>query len=441
MARKARDTRLETRTARAKLAVSRHPYQRLLERGVYLLYYRGARRGSWSARVFIDGRYAERKLALADDFADADGETVLDFSQAQQRALNVRQRLVADPAAIDAWPAKCPQPAAAVPERSAGYAVKDAVADYLAWYSVHRKALANTRTTCNAHILPALGDRQVAALTTQELRQWHEGLATAPARLRSPKNSDTRHTKQATEPRARRATANRVLTVLKAALNHAYHEGKVDDDQAWRRVRPFKRVDAPKVRYLTEAQCRRLVNACEPDFRELVRGALYTGCRYGELTALTVGDFDRDASTLTIRDSKSGRPRHVPLSADGAAFLERMVRGRPPSARLFQRGDGSPWGPAFQKRPIAAASKAGSIEPAVSFHVLRHTYASQLAMRGVPLQVIATALGHADTRMVEKHYAHLAPSYVASVIRQHLPNLGSVSFVDNVVGLPAGRGR
>ena len=45
-------------------------------------------------------------------------------------------------------------------------------------------------------------------------------------------------------------------------------------------------------------------------------------------------------------------------------------------------------------------------------------------MKGVGLGVIAAQLGHADTRMTEKHYAHLAPSYVADTIRAHFPNLG-----------------
>jgi integrase len=43
----------------------------------------------------------------------------------------------------------------------------------------------------------------------------------------------------------------------------------------------------------------------------------------------------------------------------------------------------------------------------VNFHILRHTHGSHLAMNGVPLGVIAAQLGHADTRMTEKHYAHL----------------------------------
>jgi integrase len=83
-----------------------------------------------------------------------------------------------------------------------------------------------------------------------------------------------------------------------------------------------------------------------------------------------------------------------------------------------------PWGRSHQQRPLNDASKIAKISPPVTFHVLRHTHASHLAMNGVGLGVIAAQLGHADTRMTEKHYAHLAPSYVADTIRAHFPTLG-----------------
>src|SRR5262245_60293361 len=70
------------------------------------------------------------------------------------------------------------------------------------------------------------------------------------------------------------------------------------------------------------------------------------------------------------------------------------------------------------------APRRAKIKPSASFHVLRHTHGSTLAMSGVPLAVIAEQLGHADTRMTKKHYAHLAPSYVADTIRAHFPTLG-----------------
>ena len=56
--------------------------------------------------------------------------------------------------------------------------------------------------------------------------------------------------------------------------------------------------------------------------------------------------------------------------------------------------------------------------------MLRHTFASHLTMAGAPTLVVAKSLGHADTRMVERHYAHLAEDWVAEKIREVAPSLG-----------------
>jgi integrase len=79
-----------------------------------------------------------------------------------------------------------------------------------------------------------------------------------------------------------------------------------------------------------------------------------------------------------------------------------------------------------------------SVKPA-GFHVLRHTSASLYVMAGVPLQVVAKNLGHADTRMTEKHFAHLAPSYVAEQIRSRAPTFGTVE-ASSVVSIANTRG-
>jgi integrase len=84
----------------------------------------------------------------------------------------------------------------------------------------------------------------------------------------------------------------------------------------------------------------------------------------------------------------------------------------------------SAYPPAPASRPPTATLAAiASIAPKVNFHILRHTHGSHLAMNGVPMGVIAAQLGHADTRMTEKHYAHLAPSYIAQTIRANFPIL------------------
>ena len=94
-------------------------------------------------------------------------------------------------------------------------------------------------------------------------------------------------------------------------MNFAFREEKVASDKAWRRVQPFENVDKARVRYLTVAEAQRLLNAADPDFRMMIQAALETGCRYGELAALRVHDFDPDTSQVAIRTSKSGKPRHV----------------------------------------------------------------------------------------------------------------------------------
>ena len=99
--------------------------------------------------------------------------------------------------------------------------------------------------------------------------------------------------------RRRKSTANRVLTVLKAALNYCFDEKHCDSNDAWgRRLKPFKQVDGKRDRYLSVDESKRLCNACDQDFRNLVLAALMTGGRYGELCRLQVHDFNPDAGTL-----------------------------------------------------------------------------------------------------------------------------------------------
>ncbi|MEJ0096513.1 MAG: site-specific integrase [Methylocella sp.] len=198
-------------------------------------------------------------------------------------------------------------------------------------------------------------------------------------------------------------------------------------------MKPFREADAAVVHFLKVDECLRLVNACEPAFRDLVRGALVTGCRYGELTRMRGADFNAEAGMISVRLSKAGKPRHVALADEGRALFASLTIGRAPQDLIFHRPDGSAWGASHQQRPLEEASKAAKLDPPATFHILRHTYASALAMKGVPMGVIAAQLGHSDTRMTERHYAHLAPSYIAETVRAALPSLG---VVDNTNVLP-----
>jgi integrase len=208
---------------------------------------------------------------------------------------------------------------------------------------------------------------------------------------------------------------------LRAALNHAFHDDLVASDAAWRKVKSFKGVDAARTRYLTVEEAQRFVNASDSDFRRLVQAALQTGCRYSELTRLEVADFNPNSGTLAIRRSKSGKARHVVLSDEGVLFFQQLTIGRAGSEIMLRKTNGEPWRTSHQLRPTAQACMHARIDPPVSFHALRHTWASHAVMNGMPLLVVAKNLGHRDTRMAELHYGHLAPSYIADAIRAGAP--------------------
>jgi integrase len=152
----------------------------------------------------------------------------------------------------------------------------------------------------------------------------------------------------------------------------------------------------------------------------LVQAGLQTGARYGELCRLQVHDFNADSGTLAIRQSKSGKARHIVLTDEARAFFTQLTAGRSGAEPMFHKA----WTKSQQARPMREAVDRAKIRPAIGFHGLRHTWASHAVMNGVPLLVVAKNLGHADTRMVEKHYGHLAPSYIADAIRAHAPRFG-----------------
>ena len=85
-------------------------------------------------------------------------------------------------------------------------------------------------------------------------------------------------------------------------------------------------------------------------------------------------------------------------------------------------------------RAVTAAACAAAKLASTGFHDLRRTYGARLALRGVPMAVIAEALGHADERITRRHYAHLSKSYVAETVRGAVAGLGIVE-ASNVVRL------
>jgi integrase len=383
MPRTIRDAKLESRAARARLTPGNKAYWKTLEPGRLHLGYRRKVKdqpGLWLARHYKGGeRYQVAPLGLADDFSEA-GD-VLSFAEAQRAAHDHK------------W--------AVVHHRSV--TVAHAIAEYVAWLKVHRATGDDAAGRAAKHILPELGAIKLSALTTAQINRWLHQLGG--------------------EHRATRATANRVLTILKAAANKAFAAGQVSDDTAWRRVKPFEGVNAARPGFLTLPEATRLINAASGEFRDLVQAALLTGARYGELRALRCRDFHR--GKIAIHRSKSGKPRDIVLNANGVEFFTALTTGRSPDQFMLLRA-GQPWQRSEQTRPMKAACDTANIAPPIGFHQLRHSYASHAVTNGMPLLVLARNLGHASTVMVERHYGHLLQSYIDEQIRAAAPDFGIV---------------
>lgn len=438
MARLIRNQKLDTRNARQKLQGDRNRiyYGDLGVDGAALGYRWLPDGAKWLLRRYKgEGKYQFHTLGMADDRADADGITVLSYRQAQENGRALHLELTAKERHIAL-------PALESDDDPATYTVRAAIDDYLADQRRRgKRSVGDAQTRANALILPLLGDVTLAQLTTKQLRAWRDGVAAAPPRRRQridPSRPSHKGAKAAAAPpapydptdedtmRRRRASTNRIWTILRAALNHAHLDKGIGNPEVWRAVKPFDRVSAARLVYLRTDEATRLINAAEaePHFRDLLQAALATGARYGELCALHVRDFDPDNGTVFIAVSKSGKARHIDLTDEGMVLFTRLTAGRRGSDILLLRSDGRAWKKSEQIRPLARACKAANLAP-INFHALRHTWASLAIMAGVPLQVAAGNLGHADTRMVERHYGHLAPSYKRNVIRQFAPKFGA----------------
>jgi hypothetical protein len=319
---------IPTSKTEQRLPVQHKPYFRLIEPGLHLGYRKLATGPStWVVRRYAGGgKYSVKNLTttdgvlvIADDYSEPDADGVLSFGQAQERA-------------------KARQTADAV----GSLTVQQAVESYLESKEADGRDIVDSRCRAVAHIYPALGPKECADLTTDQIRKWHRGLAKVPPRARTKPGKEQQYRKfngDQESVRRRQASANRVLTILKAALNHAFNEGKVTSDAAWRKVEPYKGVEAARLRYLTVEEAKRLINACDPEFRKLVQAALQTGACYGQLAQLLASDFNTDSGTVRMRTRKGDgteKVSHATLTDEGARFVRQLCARLAASDLMFR---------------------------------------------------------------------------------------------------------
>lgn len=307
------------------------------------------------------------------------------------------------------------------------YTVAQAFDDYLAAFTGADTSKRDLVYQLNNSILPEFGNLRIVDIQAKQIRDWMQKLAKRPRRLRSKRGEPPLYDYKnfdADAKRRRRGTVNRTLTILKAALNQAFRDGKAPSDDEWRRVKPFPKTIVKKGTYLTAEQCKELVRNVAPDFKKFVQAALLTGARFSELRDLTKSSFDAKAGTLYIHKGKYGKNRNIVLTDEGIEFFNNLSVDLAADDRLLLRIDGQPWHPTDPYSRLSSGCQLAGISPRITFHQLRHTYASLGVMSGIHIAAIAKNLGHANSQACERFYAHLAPSYVSEQIREQMPRIG-----------------
>lgn len=395
MARRAIDYALHSKTARLKLQPRPKPYYRQIAPGVTLGYFRReSGPGSWVVRELVGGSYRYRTLGAADDVGRADGRDVLTFDQAQAKTTR---------------PAPTAAPAGKL-------TVRKAIEGYLTALEARSSHAKEARQRAEKHVLPVLGDFRVDRLTTTDVERWLNGLVRSDA-----EDNDAKRRSQ--------DSANRVFTILKAALNRAFEDeaNGVPSDAAWRRVKAFRNVGGSREDHFNAAQVRSLIGKAasfDKAFANLCEAAYLTGARYGELAASLVRDFDAQRGVLSIRKGKTGA-RAVTLTAEAVAFFRRIAKNRLPEALLLPRADSKAWGKSEQARPFKKAATLAELPSSASFYTLRHSYISRAIESGMPLSLLAENTGTSLT-MIQRNYAKVLAATRRETIEAASPKLRKV---------------
>jgi integrase len=201
-----------------------------------------------------------------------------------------------------------------------------------------------------------------------------------------------------------------ILAVLSKMLRVAREWGFLETVPAIK----LPRAPMPEFDFLTFEEADRLLAAADPQWRTMILTALRSGMRMGELRALRWEDVDLVAGRIMLRQAawqgevgtpKSGKPREIPMTVGLVAALK--TRRYLKSELVFCNQRGGMLGHGELGKPLARACRRAGLRR-VGWHVLRHTFASHLVMRGVPLKAVQELLGHATIQMTMR-YSHLAP--------------------------------
>ena len=243
--------KLDSERKRLKLKPQQWPHWVMIKRGKSLGFYKNTEGNSWRART----RNEDSKYI----FKAPGDESELTYEQALDLALNWFEQSYS--------------------QKSSRYTVKTAVDDYVNELegAGRLRAASDTHGRLYKHLVPKLGKKELASITATQLKQFRNTLIRV-----SDDPEDVRKSKD---------TANRIFNMIKAAFNLAYRHESVPSDSAWKKVKSFEGVSRGRILFLTDNEVTSLIQASQGQFQHLIKAAIQTGARYGELADVKVRDY------------------------------------------------------------------------------------------------------------------------------------------------------
>ncbi len=271
------------------------------------------------------------------------------------------------------------------------------------WFRTHVKVhskpstIAKARSVLTHKLIPFFGATQLNKISTLQVEKYK-------AKIASTGMSNK--------------TINNELSVLNKCLQ---------DAKLWLGLDSVPNVVRLKTRpssydFLNEGESSLLLEQLSGVWFEIVYVALKTGLRRGELQGLRWQDVNLEAKTLTVQHSwcsvkyallspKGNTTRTIPLADDVVAIL----RAREQREGIVFSVNGFVFQPVTLGQQLAQACERAGIRK-ITCHVLRHSYASQLALNGAPIAMIQILLGHTDIKITMR-YAHLSQESVNDAVQ------------------------
>jgi integrase len=416
MSRKQRNSSLESRTARLKLAVRRGPYPGAkLARGKQMQYRRNKGNGTWLLKVSDGhGKPWTKAFAQADDFDDSDNNTILTFFEAQDVAKGLTRGEHGS-------------------DDNAPITVHGALTDYRADLEA-RNANPYNAEWPRVHLTSVLLSKPVVLLAAAELKKWRDGLLGTMAP----------------------STINRLCGCLCAALEQAaQHDKRIQNRDAWEiGLAALPNAQAVRNVILSDDTVREFVAAAyhlDHQFGLLTDTLAVTGARPSQAVRLVVEDLHDHPvrPKLMMPKSAKGGDRNraekklerysVPITVQLAARLREAAKGRADDAALFLQGDGRPWGDnpgAGYHREVKQIVSAIGTDPDATMYALRHSSIVRMLKVNVPIRLVAS-LHNTSTKMIEKHYSKYITEHSDDISRHALLH-HEPAAADNVVALARG---